>query len=346
MTKQIKIVNVGAGFVVNNRHILALKKSGLFDLVGVVSKHSDHAAKTATQFGIPYHSDRLDFSAGWAAEADAVMIGTIPQVHHEIAMQALQAGKHVLMEKPMTIAVKDAQDLQRVAREKKRVLAVVHNVQFSRCCTSLRQHLADGSLGAIRAVYGGQLSNPLRKFPGWIEDLPLGLFYDESPHFCYVFRLLAKGTLTLDNATIWRDKQMNTPHMVNATYYSGDGIPFFLHADFKANLTEWGLLVTTEKASAVIDFWRDTYIYLPNDGSDGPKDLAKKTAYLMHQHFWGAVSAGVRHVSKQQLFGNVELVTRFYKAIHGEDTLQGMDGEAGIRAVEMQHELIDKARYR
>jgi scyllo-inositol 2-dehydrogenase (NADP+) len=351
MNRKIRIVSVGGGWVVNHRHLHALQKSGLFEVAGIVSTHAERAERTARAFQVPHFATDLDFSRDWTAEADAVMIGTVPQVHYEIARRALLAGKHVLTEKPMTVELAHARELRDLAREKKLTLALVHNNQFGRAASKFRRLLDAGVLGKIRTVYGVQVCNPLRKLPAWTDDLPLGLYFDECPHFCYMFRFLAGGDVTLEQATVWKSRGgghpgfVNTPRMVSATYRGPDGVPIFLHVDFEANLTEWQVAVTTEKATVLIDFWRDIYLYMPNDRSDAPVDLARKTLYATHQHFWGALAAGFRYATGRQLFGNIEVVTRFHRAIHGENCLQGMSPDDGVRVVEMQHELIAKARY-
>jgi predicted dehydrogenase len=316
-----------------------------------VSKHPERAERTARIFGIPNHSTELDLSRGWGADAEAIMIGTVPHAHYDLAKRALLAGKHVLTEKPMTIEIAHARELRELARERKLTIALVHNNQFGRAASTFKRLWQEGRLGRIRTVYGIQVCNPKRKLPAWTDDLPLGLYFDECPHFCYMFRFLAGGDVRLESATVWKSHGgghpgfVHTPRMVSATYRADDGTPLFLHVDFEANLTEWQVAVTTEKATVLIDFWRDIYLYMPNDGSDAPKDLITKTLYATHQHFWGALAAGLRYVSGTQLFGNIEVVTRFHRAIHGEDCLQGMSAEEGVRVVEMQHELIQKARY-
>ena len=346
MDKRLKILSIGGGWVCNNRHLPALTRSKLFDVTGVVSIHPDRAEATARKFSVPNYSTELDFDSGWGAEADAVMIGTVPHAHYEVARKALLAGKHVLTEKPMTIETAHGQELAELAKERGLTLALVHNVQFSRAAVKLRANLDSGRLGKIKAVYGAQVCNPRRRLPAWTDDLPLGLFYDEVPHFYYMFRFLAQGPVELDQATVWKGHaHMNTPSIVSAVYRSEDDIPFFLHVNFETNLTEWQIMVVTEAATVVIDFWRDIYLYMPNDGADDAKDLISKTLYAVHQHFWGAFAAGIRYVSGRQLFGNIELVTRFYRAVHGEDCLKGMDPAEGIRVIGMQHELIEKARY-
>lgn len=344
---RIKIVSVGCGWVANNRHLPALKQSGLYDVLGVVSDHGHHAEATARKHGLPRHATGFDPTSGWQAEADAVMIGTVPHAHHAIAKAALMAGKHVLSEKPMTVELADGRELIDLAKEKNRVLAVVHNFQFGRAANQFRADLAAGKIGKIQTVYGVQLCNHKRNIPAWCDRLPLGLFYDEAPHFYYTFRWLAGGDLRFENGTVWKSNKegQNTPRVVSAEYSAPDGFPVFLHVNFVSSITEWHMTVVGEHGVADIDLWRDIYVYLPNDGVHTAKDILMTSVLGAGQHFAGVLSGGIRYARGKHLYGNNVVVKNFHRAIRGEDSLKGMDGAEGLRVITMMHELIEKSRY-
>jgi scyllo-inositol 2-dehydrogenase (NADP+) len=346
VNKRIPIISVGGGWVVNNRHLLALRQSGLFDVLGAVSDDRERAMSTARRFGLAHYATALDFNLPWQAEAKAVMIGSIPHAHFELARASLLAGKHVLTEKPMIIEPADAKELIRLAAEKNLVLAVVHNFQFSRAAQRFRNDMAAGRLGAVKAVYGVQLCNHQRNIPAWCDQLPLGLFFDEAPHFYYTFRWLAEGDLDLLDGSVWKsDEQRNTPRAVSAEYKSHRGIPFRLHINFDSSITEWHVTVVCEKATVDIDIWRDIYVSLPNDGEHKAKDILWTSLAGAAQHFTGVVSGALRYFLKRHLYGNDQVVRRFHHAIQGEDSLKGMSAADGLCVVEMMHELIQKARY-
>ena len=345
MTKT-KILSVGGGWVSNNRHIPSLLNSGLFDLIGIVSKHPDRAEKTARRFNVPHHATELDFSSAWQQEAEAVMIGSTPHTHYELARAALEAGKHVLSEKPLTINPEDIDKLKQLAESRKRVLAVVHNFQFSEASHRFRRLLASGSLGRIQAIYGAQMCNHARNIHDWCDQLPLGLFFDEAPHFYYMLRWLGGGELELLDATVWKNPEgKNTPAAVTGQYRSATIAPIFLHLNFASSITEWHITVVCENATVDLDLWRDIFIYLPNDKKHRAMDITRTSVYATFQHLWGVWIGGLRYLSRRHLYGNPEVARRFHAAIHGEDSLQGMDPAEGRRVVEMMHELIAKARY-
>ena len=347
MTDRLKILSVGGGWVVNNRHLPSITKNPDCRLIGVVSNQPARAESTAKKFRVANYHDKMDFQIGWQAEADAVMIGTVPDTHYDLARMALEAGKHVLVEKPMTLNTEQGRMLAELAKKNNRVLAVVHNFQFSRAAHAFRRAVAAGKIGRIRAVYGVQLCNHKRNIPAWCDELPLGLFFDESPHFYYLFRWLTSGHCELLNASVWRSKTYkNTPRFVSAEYVSADNFPVYLHINFDSSLTEWHVLVVGDKGTMDIDVWRDIPIYLPNDGVHTAVDISRTSMLSIFQHGWGFVTGGLRYAAGRHLYGNPEVLDRFVRAIRGEDSLTGMNPDEGIAVVGMQRELIEKAQYR
>jgi len=343
METELNIIVVGGGWVTNHRHLPALKRSRLFRVLGVVSDDESRARATARRFRLPHYGTRLDFT-GWQADSAAVMIGTIPQAHAAVAEQALLAGRHVLCEKPLAVEVEDARRLGELAAERQRVLAVVHNFQFSRAALRLRRRLERGHIGRIRAVYGVQLCNERRNVPGWCHELPLGLFYDEAPHFYYMLRWLGGPDLKLLHASVLPSTgPLNTPRAVTAEYRGSGGVPLYLHINFDSSITEWHVLVVAEQATVDLDIWRDIYTELPNDGAHGPWEIVRTSLYGALYHFSGVATGAWRHLRGRHLYGNEEVVRRFYRAIRGEDCLQGMSARDGLQVVELMHELMARA---
>src|ERR1043166_1227531 len=181
-----KVAVVGAGWVAGARHIPALKRSRRCQIIGVIDKHLDRAQALANRYRLPHAADRLDMP--WLQQADACTVAVAPMAHFDVVRTLLESGKHVLMEKPMCLTVSDGEALVDTAEERGRVLALVHNFQFARSVNRVRTWLATGKWGRVTGLHGLQLSSPDRRLPAWFEQLPLGLFYDESPHLLYLLR--------------------------------------------------------------------------------------------------------------------------------------------------------------
>lgn len=85
-------------------------------------------------------------------EVDAVAIAVPVAAHFRLAAAALAAGKHVLLEKPMTASVSDAEALCVAARESGRVLLTDHTFLYSAAVRRLREIVASGELGELQYV--------------------------------------------------------------------------------------------------------------------------------------------------------------------------------------------------
>jgi predicted dehydrogenase len=80
---------------------------------------------------------------------DAIAIATPATTHYELARQALLAGKDVLVEKPMTHTVDEAEDLVRLARQTGRILAVDHTFLFTEAVSKIKEVIDNGSVGKL-----------------------------------------------------------------------------------------------------------------------------------------------------------------------------------------------------
>ena len=83
------------------------------------------------------------------ASVDAVVIATPTSTHFDLARQALEAGRHVLVEKPMTDNVRDAEALCEIAERSGRTLMVGHVFVFNAASQQAKRYLVDGDLGRI-----------------------------------------------------------------------------------------------------------------------------------------------------------------------------------------------------
>ncbi|HEU0194517.1 MAG TPA: Gfo/Idh/MocA family oxidoreductase [Gaiellales bacterium] len=91
-------------------------------------------------------------------EVEAVVIATPVPSHFELARQAIEAGKHVMVEKPMTWRAAEARELRDLVEASGRVLMVGHLLRFHPGVEKLRELIDSGELGDVRYVYGNRLN--------------------------------------------------------------------------------------------------------------------------------------------------------------------------------------------
>lgn len=335
---------IGLGWVGLNRHLPAILANKNLSLVGVADRDPEVARSVGQRYGVPYcGATRVD-DVTWLEGAQAVSIATAPSAHHALIGGALRAGKHVLTEKPFCMDVPEGRELVELAAAQRLVLGIVHNFQFASSCAKLRQDIEAGSLGTVRSLGAVQWGNPGRRLPSWYESLPLGLFYDESPHLLYLLRSFAPGPLTLRHTETYASTTGHrTPACVEALYHAasptGD-IPVSLSCRFESSVSEWYLSVHGDRAVGIVDVFRDIYIKLPNDGGHGTLEVLKTSWKAMTQHLWGHVVNGPLHLSGRLLYGNDEVFRRFTQAVATGEAPQGMSGADALAVLSMQHDIV------
>jgi predicted dehydrogenase len=104
----------------------------------------------------------------------AVVIATPPQTHHTLAKRALQAGKHVLVEKPLATRLRDAHELAELAAANERLLMPGHTFIYSPAVNTVRELIRDGVVGDVHFITSSRMN--LGKYNG---D---GVVCDLAPH--------------------------------------------------------------------------------------------------------------------------------------------------------------------
>ncbi len=114
-------------------------------------------AKQSQQYaGVRFYRD---FRAVFAdSSVTAVALATPAVTHYEMAKAALEAGKDVLVEKPLALDVKDGEDLIRQAEANDRVLMIGHILRYHPAILKLQQLIRDGVLGKINYLYSNRLN--------------------------------------------------------------------------------------------------------------------------------------------------------------------------------------------
>ncbi len=345
---KVRVAAVGLGWVALHRHLPVMSRSNAFQIAGVIDSAPGRAQNVARERGYSHYAETGSLAEiDWLQNVDAITVATAPMGHYRLVKQALQLGKHVLTEKPFAMALAEGEELVRLAATQKRRLNIVHNFQFARSMQRLLAQLSDGTLGAIRAVKGIQLGNPARRLPSWYEQLPLGLFYDESPHLLYLTRRVAgsvelKRCLTFPSST-----GLNTPAQMDIFLESPSlQCPISLHLNFESPVSEWYLCVVGEKRVGIVDIFRDIYISLPNDGQHASYSVLRTSILATGQHLWQTATRGVVHLTGRLAYGNEEVFRRFSANIAGAvETNDPIGPESALAILRLQHQILENQEW-
>ncbi|PJI42522.1 MAG: oxidoreductase [Ferrovibrio sp.] len=148
----MRLAVVGCGYWGKN---LVRNFAALGVLAGVCDANAEQAAAMAAQF----NAMTMDFDTLLGnAEIQAVVIAAPAAMHYRLARQALTAGKHVFVEKPLALNVDEAMELCRLAENHRLILMVGHLLHYHPAFLRLKQLVADGGIGRLQYLYSNRLN--------------------------------------------------------------------------------------------------------------------------------------------------------------------------------------------
>src|SRR3954451_5743413 len=150
--RRVKTAVIGGGFM-GIVHSEAIRRLGNVDLVAVAASNEKEAAKFGQSVGVErttgdYRTLLSD------PEIDAVHICTPNALHYPMSKDAIQAGKAVLCEKPLSMSVAEAQDMVNLAEAKSVANCVNHNLRYYPVVQHMRRMIESGDLGEVLVVQG------------------------------------------------------------------------------------------------------------------------------------------------------------------------------------------------
>jgi predicted dehydrogenase len=169
-TLRVAVFGTGFGAAV---HIPALKQLDDVEILSVVSRRVDRARAVAEQHGIP------NASTDWRdvvndPHVDAVVIATPPYLHHQMVIAALEAGKHVLCEKPMARSLAEARDMVKLADTANVVAMVNHEFRYLPIRQRVKELIDEGYIGEPHSVatnvFRSTLADPNERPFGWLME--------------------------------------------------------------------------------------------------------------------------------------------------------------------------------
>jgi predicted dehydrogenase len=154
--KTLRVGLVGVGGAAQVNHIPALKKIPDVELVALCDRDREKVGRVAQKFQVPLATNRLDELLE-DESIDAIDICTPNFLHAPMATAALEAGKHVLCERPLARSAEEARQMVKAARKSDRVLMCAVQHRFRPDAQLLRTFVEKGDLGQIFYAKAGWL---------------------------------------------------------------------------------------------------------------------------------------------------------------------------------------------
>lgn len=229
------VIGAGAGVMKSHRPALTLPE---IDLVALSDIKVATGQTLADELGSQFYRDYTQMLR--SAKPDVAVILTPPYLHESVARDCLQAGCHVLVEKPMAIQIAEADVMIETASQCQRLLAVVFQQRFRPEIIATRKLLQEGFLGHVqrveatavwtrsdvyyalapwRATWRGEGGGVLTNQASHTLDLLCYLFGSPERVFAWTRRLLHKKRETEDTAQImveWPGGALGSIHVSTA----------------------------------------------------------------------------------------------------------------------------------
>ena len=166
MADQLKTAIVGIGKV-TDLHTAALARLKASKFTAVCSRNREKAENYAAKYGVKAHTDVTEMVT--KEKIDALIVCTPHPAHRQPAIDAMEAGAHVLIEKPMASSLEDCDAMLEAARKHGREIGVMGQRRWYRPCIRLKEAIEAGKIG--QPVFG--TINML----GWRDKW----YYDSDP---------------------------------------------------------------------------------------------------------------------------------------------------------------------
>ena len=180
MTSLLKTGLMGYGFAGATFHAPVIEHCGRASVAAIATGQPDKARADYPNATIVPDLDALLA----LADVECVVIATPNDTHFDLARRTLEAGKHVVVDKPVTLTAAEALTLAELARQKHLVFAPFHNRRWDGDFLTVRELVASGELGRITHYESHFDRFRPHVRPRWREDATRGggLLFDLGPH--------------------------------------------------------------------------------------------------------------------------------------------------------------------
>jgi len=154
MAQEVRVAVVGAGYWGTN---LVRNFHGIGSLAAVCDSNRDRLEGVSKSY--PEIRTTHSFqSIIKDSSIDAIAIATPAETHYQMAKQGLLAGKHVFVEKPIALHVREGMELNELAKTQQQVLMIGHLLHYHPGVIKLKQLVSEGELGKIEYIYSNRLN--------------------------------------------------------------------------------------------------------------------------------------------------------------------------------------------
>ena len=327
---KLKVALVGCGQIADG-HAGEIKKISNAELVGVCDIEPIMAEQLSMRFNIPAHFS--NFSEMLAAcKPDVVHICTPPSSHLPLVKEAVSAGCHVYVEKPLAVDYDECVALVNVVLSSNKKITIGHNSEFDPPSLDMRRLVEKGVLGDpvhIESWFGYSLSGPFGKAilsspDHWVHRLPGKLFQNNINHLLNKITEFIKDERPLVYAKAWKSDSLPAYGDVRDELF--DELRIFIKGErvsaygtFTSNVKPVAQFSRIYGTRSIIEVDYNTRVVAVEPGTGLPSAIgrlvsgfsrSKAVARSSFQNLWRFMKNEYHYFA-----GLNHLITRFYESI-------------------------------
>ncbi|MHC4477884.1 MAG: Gfo/Idh/MocA family protein [Planctomycetota bacterium] len=308
---------IGCGLV-SEKHIPYLGKIKGIDIMGVCDLDEVKANECATRFGI--NNAFSDVSKMLTdANPEAVHILTPPHTHKDLAIQSMQAGAHVLVEKPMALNLEEAEEMISAAKQHGVFLGVCHNFLFEPIVVTAKALTASGKLGRILSIeiyWRIFRAGPIDRYQksNWMHRLPGGIFHEVAAHPLYLQMEFLKGLKVV--SVIGKKYDNSLPGKFDELQVLFDSSTAMTTLNISANARprQVFMRIYGSKMSLHLDLTTNSMLKIRKIGT-GKASTALVNIDQSIQLLLKTINSSLQYIRGRFFLGHEKLIENFYKSI-------------------------------
>lgn len=331
---------LGCGKASTSYHLPVIEALDTVELQWVADVDEDRASATGREYDVRYYTDPSDAIAD---APDVVHVNTPPFTHRDLTVQSLEAGAHVLVEKPMAMTGDECHEMIEAATRTGNELCVVHNNLFFPPMRDVLDSVDRGEFGdllSVRSFLGGQ-PNPTEE-RDWAEETHGGLIGDRLPHPIYLVTHfvddvedLSVRTVENERGLVGVDLQVGGSSTFGSVHVRDDAIPAKTMSI--AGTRKRAEVDLFNNVKAEYDTLERSNTAIVTDNLGAAFQISRDTVKSVVEYAHDTVTDGQKFAAP----GHYELIDRFHRSV-ASDREPPVPAEEGLKVVEVLEAIEER----
>lgn len=340
MSDKVKVGILGCGAVSRLRHIPGFTKvKNKAVIQAACDKDENVAREVAKKFGIPrVYSDITEMLD--RENLDVVDICVPQQLHAPIAIQSLEYGCHVLIEKPMALSISECDRMIQAAHENGVKLCIIHNVLFHAPFLRAKELIANGKIGdfiGMRILISDPTDEMIMRKDYWVHKLPGGLIGETAPHVVYMSLAFLNN---ISNVEIYAKNFLEHPWAPFDEFrleLEGENGLSSIIISYTSNRRNCCVDILGTEGALQLDLNSMLITHQGKKDSLKPVDLARYSLGLAFQITAGVAANAFRVVTRKAKIGHDVVIEKFVDSILNDEPppVTGEEGREVVRVLDI-----------